>query len=182
VSRSATTITLASSEKEDGITRVGSHNRFLTGSHVAHDCKLADRITIGSLSMIGGHVHIDSDAYIAEKVGVHQFSTIGRSSYVDGQSKITQDVPCYMRVAGNPSSIRGINNRFLMNEGLNAEGRAALRAAHQLIFLARMTLGQATEILELHNQLTVEVIHLMAFLESQHLGRLGRARERRRGS
>jgi UDP-N-acetylglucosamine acyltransferase len=168
------------SEKEDGITRLGSHNRLLGGAHVAHDCKLADRITIGSLSMIGGHVHIDSDAYIAEKVGVHQFSTIGRSSYVDGQSKIVQDVPCFMRVAGNPSSIRGINNRFLMNDGMGAEARAALRAAHQLIFLARMTLGQATEILDLHNQLTAEVRLLMEFLEAQHLGRLGRARERRR--
>ena len=101
------------SEKEDGITRLGSHNHLHDGSHIAHDCKLADRITIGSLSMIGGHVHIESDAYIAEKVGVHQFTTIGRSSYVDGQSKITQDVPCYMRVAGNPSSVRGINGRCL---------------------------------------------------------------------
>ena len=61
------------SEKEDGITRVGSHNQFHNGSHIAHDCKLADRITIGALSMIGGHVHIQSDAYIDEKVGVHQF-------------------------------------------------------------------------------------------------------------
>ena len=170
------------SEKEDGITRLGNHNQFLTGSHVAHDCKLADRITIGSLSMIGGHVHIESDAYIAEKVGVHQFSTIGRRSFVDGQSKITQDVPCYMRVAGNPSSVRGINGRVLMKSGLAGESRAALRAAHQLIFLARMTLGQATEILEMHDQLSPEVVDLIKFLESQHLGRLGRARERRRGS
>ena len=38
-----------------------------------------------------------------------------------------------------------------------------------------MTLGQATEILELHNHLTPEVLQLMQFLESQHLGRLGRA-------
>lgn len=130
--------------------------------------------------MIGGHVHIESDAYIAEKVGVHQFASIGRNSYIEGQSKITQDVPCYMRTAGNPASIRGINGRALLKEGMSAEARAALRTAHQLIFLARMTLGQATEILELHNHLTSEVLHLMQFLESQHLGRLGRARERRR--
>ena len=55
------------SEKEDGITRVGSHNRFYNGSHIAHDCKLADRITIGALTMIGGHVHVQSDAYILTK-------------------------------------------------------------------------------------------------------------------
>jgi len=170
------------SEKEDGITRLGSHNHLLGGSHIAHDCKLADRITIGSLAMIGGHVHIESDAYIAEKVGVHQFSTVGRSSYVAGQSKITQDVPCYMRVAGNPSNVRGINGRVLHKDGLGGEARAALRAAHRLIFLARMTLGQSSEILELHNHLTPEVLDLLKFLECQHQGKMGRARERRRAS
>jgi UDP-N-acetylglucosamine acyltransferase len=170
------------SEKEDGITRVGNHNFFQSSSHIAHDCKLADRITIGSLSMIGGHVHIQSDAYIAEKVGVHQFSTIGCHSYVAGQSKIVQDVPCFMRVGGNPSSVRGINGRVLLRNGLTGGARAALRAAFKLIFFARKTLGQATEILELHDHLTPEVIQLMKFLESQHLGKLGRARERRRAS
>jgi UDP-N-acetylglucosamine acyltransferase len=168
------------SEKEDGVTRLGSYNTLLSGSHVAHDCKLADRIMIGSLSMVGGHVHIESDACIAEKVGVHQFSTIGRSSYIGGQSKITQDVPCYMRVAGNPSSVRGINGRALLRDGLTAKARAALRSAHRLIFLSRMTLGQATEILDEHDQLSPEVLCLLQFLESQHQGRLGRARERRR--
>ena len=137
------------SEKEDGITRLGNHNHFHNGSHIAHDCKLADRITIGSLSMIGGHVHIQSDAYIAEKVGVHQFSTIGRHSYVAGQSKIVQDVPCYMRVGGNPSSVRGINGRVLLKSGLAGRcprGPAGGSPAH---LSGQDTLGQATEILEL---------------------------------
>ncbi len=169
------------SEKEDGVTRIGNHNHFHNGSHIAHDCKLADRITIGSLSMIGGHVHVQSDVYVDEKVGVHQFSTIGRHSYIGSHSKIVQDVPCYMRVAGNPSSVRGINGRSLGKTGLGGRSRAALRAAHRLIFLARMPLGQAAEILEMHNHLTPEVVHLMRFLESQHSGRVGRARERRRG-
>jgi UDP-N-acetylglucosamine acyltransferase len=166
------------SEKEDGVTRVGSHNTLRSGAHVAHDCKLADRITIGSWSMVGGHVHIESDAYIAEQVGIHQFSTIGCSSHVGGQSKITQDVPCYMRVAGNPTSVRGINGRVLHQRRLTGPARAALRTAYHLIFLARMTLGQATEILDERDQLSPEVLRLLQFLESQHQGRLGRARER----
>jgi hypothetical protein len=45
-----------------------------------------------------------------------------------------------------------------------------------------MTLGQAAEILELHDHLTPEVVQLMQFLESQHLGKMGRGRERRRGA
>ena len=58
--------------------------------------------------------------------------------------------------------------------------RASLRAAHQLIFLARMTLSQAAEILEVRQMMTGEVVQLLSFLQSQQLGRLGRARERRK--
>lgn len=169
------------SEKEDGVTRIGNHNHLLHGADIAHDCKLADRITIGSLSMIGGHVHIGADAFIADKVGVHQFATVGCHSFVEGQSKITQDVPSYMRVSGYPSSVRGINNRLLEQSGISRQARAALRGP-QAHLPARMTLGQAYEILELRGHLTPEVLNLLAFLESQHAGRMGRARERRRSA
>jgi len=168
-------------EKEDGVTRLGSHNHLLAGSHIAHDCKLADRISLGTLTMLGGHVHVESSVSIGEKVGVHQFVTVGGLSSIDGQSKIVQDVPCFMRVDGNPSSVRGINGRRLKREGLSIAARAALRAAHQLIYLAKMSLIQAAEILEVRELLTSEVVCLLTFLEAQHEGRLGRARDRRRG-
>jgi acyl-[acyl carrier protein]--UDP-N-acetylglucosamine O-acyltransferase len=85
-----------------------------------------------------------------------------------------------MRVDGNPSSVRGINGRRLEREGLSVAARAALRAAHQLIYLARLSLSQAAEILEVRRLLTSEVVRLLTFLEAQHQGRLGRAREHRR--
>jgi len=168
------------SEKEDGVTRLGSHNHLRASSHVAHDCKLADRISLGSLAMLGGHVHVESAVTIGEEVGVHQFVTVGGFSLVGGQSKIVQDVPCFMRVDGNPSSVRGINGRRLKREGLSIAARAALRAAHQLVYLAKMSLIQAVEILEVRELLTTEVVCLLTFLEDQHQGRLGRARDRRR--
>jgi len=168
------------SQKEDGVTRLGSHNHLLAGSHVAHDCKLADRISLGSLAMLSGHVHVQSSVSIGEEVGVHQFVTVGGFSSVGGQSKIVQDVPCFMHVEGNPSRVRGINGRRLRREGLSVEARAGLRAAHQLIYLAKLSLKQAAEILEFRALLTSEVVYLLTFLESQHQGRLGRARDQRK--
>ncbi len=169
------------SEKGDGLTQIGNDNHILEGAHIAHDCKLADRIVVGVLAMIGGHARIESDVVISEKVGVHQFATVGRNSFIDEQSKITQDVPCYMRVSGNPSRVCGINGRKLAKDGISGRSRASLRAAHQLIYVARVTLGQATEILDVRGVLTPEVGDLLEFLEDQQLGRMGRGRERLRG-
>jgi UDP-N-acetylglucosamine acyltransferase len=109
-------------------------------------------------------------------VGVHQFVTVGGGSFVGGHSKITQDVPCYMRVEGNPPIVRGINGRALKAKGWSVESLAALREAHRLIFVVRMNLGQAATLLDDQDLLTPGVLTVLKFLESQQAGRLGRAR------
>jgi len=162
------------------MTRIGSHNRFDDGVHVAHDCKIADRISIGIGSMLAGHVHVESDVTISEKVGVHQFVTVGGGSFIGGHSKITQDVPCYMRVEGNPPVVRGINGQALKAKGWSGEGLSAIREAHRLIFVVRMNIGQAATVLDDQDLLTPEVLTLLKFLELQQEGSLGRARGRRR--
>src|ERR1700722_1172692 len=47
------------SEKEDGVTSIGSNNEFLVGAHIAHDCNVGDRITMGIESLLGGHVRVE---------------------------------------------------------------------------------------------------------------------------
>ncbi len=163
-------------DKEDGVTRIGSHNRFHDGAHIGHDCQVGDRTSVGAHSMIGGHVHIGSDAMIMEKVGVHQFVTVGEDSFVGGHSKITQDVPCYMRVEGNPPIVRGINGRMLKQRGCSGESLAAIQEAHRLIYVARMNLAQAATSLDDRDLLTPEVLVLLKFLERQQEGKLGRSR------
>jgi UDP-N-acetylglucosamine acyltransferase len=101
---------------------------------------------------------------------------------VGGHSKITQDVPCYMRVEGNPSIVRGVNGRRLKQKGLSGESLAAIHEAHRLIFVVKMPIGQAATLLDEQGHLTGEVLLLLKFLESQHEGRLGRARDPRRGT
>jgi UDP-N-acetylglucosamine acyltransferase len=167
-------------DKDDGLTRIGSNNRFEEGAHVAHDCKLGDRIAIGIGTMLAGHVHVESDVTISEKVGVHQYVSIGGGSFIGGHSKITQDVPSFMRVEGNPPIVRGINGRALKELGMSGDSLAALREAHRLIFVVRMNIAQAATLLDDQDMLTAEVLALLKFLEVQQEGSVGRARPPRR--
>jgi UDP-N-acetylglucosamine acyltransferase len=168
------------SEKEDGVTSIGSDNAFLGGAHIAHDCKLGDRITMGMGSLLGGHVRVECDVTISENVAVHQFVTVGNDSFIGGHSKITTDIPRYMRVEGNPSIVRGIDGQRLKQRGLSGDSLAALREAHRLIYVMKIPLEQAATLLDENGHLVPEVLLLLKFLESQHEGRVGRARERRR--
>jgi UDP-N-acetylglucosamine acyltransferase len=160
----------------DGVTRIGDDNHFHHGAHVAHDCALGDRISVGIASMLAGHVHVASDVAVGQEVGVHQFVTIGGDTSIGRSSKITQDVPCYMRVEGNPPIVRSINGRALKKRGLSSESLAALREAHRLIFVLRLKLEVVATMLDDRDLLTDEVLLLVKFLERQQEGKLGRAR------
>jgi UDP-N-acetylglucosamine acyltransferase len=166
------------SEKEDGVTRIGSHNFLMATSHVAHDCILGDRITIANGSMLAGHVHVESHANLSGGVAVHHYTTIGSYSFVGGQSRIVHDVPRYMLVDGNPSRVRCINVVGLKRNGISAESIDALHEAHRLIYRAKMSARHAAEILDSHGQLLPEVKNLLDFIQAQADGKHGRARER----
>ena len=168
------------SKKEDGVTRLGSHNFLMANVHVGHDCKLGDQITIANGTMLAGHVHVESHATISGGCGLHHFVTIGGYSFVGGQSRIDHDVPRYMLVDGNPSKVRCINVVGLKRHNLTAESIAALHEAHRLIYRAQMTPRHAAEILESHGHLCPEVRRLLEFIETQQEGKHGRARDRGR--
>ncbi len=179
VIRESVTIHRATS-KEDGLTEIGSDNYFMAGSHVAHDCRLGDRITIANGTMLGGHVRVGSHASLSGGAAVHHYTSIGEYSFVGGQSKVVQDVPPFMLVDGNPSRVRCINVVGLKRGEIAKASIDAIHEAHRLLYRAKMNPDQAAEILEAHGHLLPEVARLLEFIRSQHAGKHGRALERTR--
>ncbi len=166
------------SEKEQGLTRIGSNNLLMVNVHVAHDCVLDDRVIIANNTILGGHCHVESFVTISGGVGIHPFVTIGSYGYVGALSRIYHDVPRFMIVDGNPSKVRCINVVGLKRHGIGSEAIAALHEAHRLIYRAKMVASQAAEILASHGHLCPEVRNLLDFIETQHQGKHGRGRER----
>jgi len=90
-------------------TSVGDRNYFLTGSHVSHDCRIADDVTMAHNTVLGGHVTVHKGATFGIGTTVHQHSTIGAYSMLGMGSVVTRDVPPFALVAGNPASFRRWN-------------------------------------------------------------------------
>jgi UDP-N-acetylglucosamine acyltransferase len=169
-------------EKEDGVTRVGSDNYLMAGSHIAHDCQLGNHIKMANGAMLGGHVHIHDYATLSGAVGVHHFATIGAYSFVSGQSRILHDVPPYMLVDGAPARPRCVNVVALKRAEFSDDAIRALSEAHRLMYRAKVGLQHVRELLTGGHLLHPAVLQLMNFLEQQQQGRHGRARERRRAA
>ncbi|HUY31378.1 MAG TPA: acyl-ACP--UDP-N-acetylglucosamine O-acyltransferase [Pirellulales bacterium] len=167
-------------EKEEGITSLGSHNYLMACSHVAHDCRLGSHIIMANGALLGGHVHVQDHASLSGGVAVHHYATIGGFSFVAGLSRVLHDVPPFMLVDGHPSRPRCINVVALKRNAFSTEAINCLAEAHRLLYRAKVGLDHAREILRGNEQLVPQVNELLAFVQTQQEGQHGRARERRR--
>jgi UDP-N-acetylglucosamine acyltransferase len=169
-------------EKEEGVTSVGSHNYFMACTHVAHDCRLGSHIIIANGSMLGGHVHIQDHAALSGGVAVHHYTTVGGYSFVSGLSRVLHDVPPFMLVEGHPTRPRCINVVALKRNNFSPESIRCLAEAHRLLYRARVGLDHAREILRSNGNLLPQVNELLSFIQMQQEGQHGRGRERRRAA
>jgi UDP-N-acetylglucosamine acyltransferase len=170
------------SEKEEGLTALGSGNFLMAACHVAHDCRIGDQVTIANGTLLGGHVRIHSRASLSGAVAVHHWATIGGWSFVAGLSRVLHDVPPYMLCEGAPARPRCINVVALKRSGFDRDTIEAISEAHRLLYRAKVGLEPARELLRSQGKLVAAVEDLLEFLTNQQEGRHGRARERRRAA
>lgn len=168
--------------KEEGITSIGDRCFLMAGCHVAHDCRLGDRIVMANATLLGGHVHVHDDATISGGVAVHHFTTVGSFSFVSGLSRVLHDVPPFMLVEGTPTRPRCVNVVALKRNDFPEDIIKALSEAFRLLYRAKVGLDHARELLRGNGLLVPTVNHLLTFVQNQHEGRHGRGRERRRAA
>ncbi len=169
-------------KKEEGVTTIGDHCYLMACSHVAHDCRVGDRVVIANGTLLGGHVIVHDDASLSGAIAVHHFTTIGSYSFVGGMARVSRDVPPYMLVEGSPARPRCVNVVALKRNDFPSDVIKALTEAHKLIYRSKVGLDNAREILRSNGMMVPAVNHLISFIEHQHDGRHGRARERRRAA
>lgn len=169
-------------EKDRGITIVGSHCYIMACCHVAHDCYVGDHVIMANGTMLGGHVHVQDHASLSGAVAVHHFATIGSYSFIGGVSRLLQDAPPFMLLEGVPARPRCVNIVALKRNNFTRETIEAISEAHRLLYRARVGLDHAREILRGKGKLMPQVNHLLNFVQCQHEGRHGRSRDFRRAA
>ena len=126
-----------------GVTRVGSDNWIMAYVHVAHDCQVGSQTILANNATLGGHVHLGDWVILGGLTGVHQFVKIGAHAMAGFASAVTQDVPPFMLVDGNPLAVRGFNIKGLRRRGFGPERIASVKQMHRLLYRSGKTLEQA---------------------------------------
>ena len=134
--------------QDSGITRVGHDNWVMAYVHVAHDVQLGSHTILANNATLAGHVHVGDWTIVGGLSGVHQFCKIGAHAMTGFQSHVSQDVPPYMTVSGNPLAVHGTNAEGLRRRGFSRERIAQVKQMHRLIYRDGLTLEQACTALE----------------------------------
>ncbi len=126
-----------------GVTRIGNNNWIMAYVHVAHDCQIGDNIVFANSVQLAGHVHIGDHAILGGFTGVHQFVHIGAHSFMGIATILTQDVPAYVTVSGNPAKPFGINSEGLSRRGFSSEAIAEIKRAYKILYRNGLSFDEA---------------------------------------
>lgn len=120
-----------------GVTRIGDDGLFMTGSHVAHDCQIGNKVILVNNVALAGHCVLEDEVIVGGLSGVHQFVRIGRGAMIGAVTMVTADVIPHGLVQGPRGTLDGLNIVGLKRRGV---GRADIAALRDLVG----ALGQGT--------------------------------------
>ncbi len=156
--------------KQDWETVIGNGNFIMAYSHIAHDCRLGNKIIMSNLSTLAGHVTIGDHANLSGLVGVHQFVRIGAYVFVGGKSAVVRDVPPFMITAGDRARLYGINRIGLSRQGFSQETIDSLKKAYRIIWRDNKRLSDGVDQVRKEMELFPELEMLLDFLSDSKRG------------
>jgi UDP-N-acetylglucosamine acyltransferase len=134
--------------QDGGVTRVGDDNWVMAYVHLAHDVQLGHRCILANNATLAGHVHVGDWVIVGGLTGIHQFCHVGAHAMTGFQSHVSQDVPPFMMVSGNPLGVHGFNVEGLRRRGFSRERIALVKQMHRLLYRVGLTLDAAKAAIE----------------------------------
>jgi len=129
--------------QDGGVTRIGDDNWIMAYVHIAHDCQVGSQTIFANNATLAGHVHIGDWVILGGFSAVHQFCRIGPHAMLGMNTSLSQDVPPFLLLSGNPAAPHGINVEGLKRRGFTREQIGTLRTAYKTIYKSGLTLEQA---------------------------------------
>jgi UDP-N-acetylglucosamine acyltransferase len=160
--------------QDQGVTTIGDDNWIMAYVHIAHDCVVSNQTILANNATLAGHVHVADHAIIGGLTGVHQFVKVGAHVMAGFASHISQDVPPFMMVDGNPLAVRGLNLEGLRRRGFSVARVAAIKQMHRLLYRQGLTLEAAragiAELPTAHPEAALDIAMMLSFIDASTRG------------
>lgn len=163
-------VTVNAATNEGDSTVVGNGCLLMAYSHVAHDCIIGDSVILANAVNLAGHVTVHDYAILGGIVPVHQFVRIGAHSFTGGGSRVAKDVLPFVKVAGSPLKVSGLNTIGLKRRGFDDAQLDRIKAAYRLIYRSGLNVSQAIERIEIEIEPSPEIDTMLDFIRGSQRG------------
>ena len=150
----------------DFTTRIGNKCLLMVGSHIAHNCVLADQVILANLVTLGGHVHVGFGGMSV----FHQNIRIGDMAIISGFSASRQDILPYSKGEGRPPVPRGLNVIAMKRRGVSQEIRTATNEAFKLLISEDYNTTQAIEKIKAEIPMNEYIEKMIDFIQTSKRG------------
>ncbi|MEW5692062.1 MAG: acyl-ACP--UDP-N-acetylglucosamine O-acyltransferase [Candidatus Hydrogenedentota bacterium] len=157
-------------EHGGGITRIGKGCYIMAYSHIAHDCILGNEVVMANVATLAGHVVIEDYAVVGGLTPVHQFVRIGKYAFIGGASRVPMDVLPFVRAAGIPLKIIGLNLIGLKRRGFTSERLQILEKIFRLLLRSGYNTSKAVEKIKENITLNEDVENVLNFIKNSKRG------------
>jgi UDP-N-acetylglucosamine acyltransferase len=123
-------------------TRIGNGNRFLSSSHIGHDCQVGNACVFGQSALLAGHCVVGDGVRMGAQAAVHQFCRLGRLARLLVSATTTKDVPPFI-VQRDRNVVTGLNVPAMRRAGLDDLQVKALRRLFRIVYRNELPLAQA---------------------------------------
>jgi UDP-N-acetylglucosamine acyltransferase len=162
-------VTVHRGTTESWATRIGSHNYFMAGCHIAHDCQIGNHVIMANGALLAGHCEIGDNAFLSGNCAIHQFTRVGRLGLLSGCSISSKDIPPFALQQGI-TCIVGVNVVGMRRAGMTHEQIDAVRHAYRILFHEGTPLPAAMKRVEAQLGTIDAVAELLAFIHGSKRG------------
>jgi UDP-N-acetylglucosamine acyltransferase len=168
-------------EAGGGVTTVGDRCFLMVGSHVGHDCHVADNVTFANNVVLGGHVSVGENTFLGGHVAIHQFVRIGEGVMMAGMSAARDDIIPFGFALGQTGALVGLNIVGLRRRGATRAEMHRLRSAYRSLFFTEGRIADRIDAVANEFADDPLVGKIIAFIRAEHKRPLMRPRSKHGG-
>lgn len=141
VFREYCTVNRATGEGEETV--IGAHNLVMAYAHIGHNCVVGSHTVLANSANLAGHVEVQDYAIIGGVTPIHQFVKIGAHAIIGGGCRVPKDVVPYVRAAGHPLRVAGLNTVGLARRGFSETAISEIKKAYRIFFRSPLLTTEA---------------------------------------
>lgn len=130
-----------------GKTVVGQNCLIMAYNHIAHDCRIGNRVIMSNACQLAGEVQVDDAAVIGGGSLIHQFCHLGRNIMLQGGALVNKDIPPFVKAAREPISYVGLNTVGLHRNHFTEEEIKAIGDVYRVLYLSDLNVTNAVKLI-----------------------------------